>query len=220
MHTRIGDIGWVGIIGIVAVLLVIPASRYSYEVIVGAFPYLSGFVKFALLASMGELLVIRLKEGQWRRSSGFVAKAAAWGVIGILITFMFRFYFISVHALQEADVLPGKNIPIAGAFFTSFFMNMTFGFVFMTAHRFSDVIIEHRVTNGRFATVREMISRVDWPSFLLFIAKTIVFFWIPIHTLVFLLPPAYRILAAAALSIVLGLLLTVAGRSSARRPTG
>ncbi|MFW5643758.1 MAG: hypothetical protein ACOCYQ_06975, partial [Alkalispirochaeta sp.] len=90
-------------------------------------------------------------------------------------------------------------------------------FVFMTAHRISDVLIEYRIENGEFAPVHEMISRVDWPSFLLFIAKTVVLFWIPIHTLVFLLPPAYRILAAAALSIVLGLLLTLAGRASPRR---
>jgi len=220
MNRKAGDIGWLGIIGTTAALLAIPFSRSNYEVFVGAFPYLSGFVKFLVLATMGELLVIRLKEGRWRKSTGFVAKAVAWGVIGVLITFMFRFYFVSVHALQETDLLPGGGIPIAGAFLTSFFMNMTFGFVFMTAHRFSDVIIEYRVTNGRFAPVAEMISPVDWPSFLLFITKTIVFFWIPIHTLVFLLPPAYRILAAAALSIVLGLLLTVAGRSSARRAIG
>ncbi|MFP4153327.1 MAG: hypothetical protein ACLFSV_10825 [Alkalispirochaeta sp.] len=217
MNRKAGDIGWLGIIGTIAALLAIPSSRNRYEVIVGTHPYLSGFVKFAILASMGELLVIRLKEGRWRRSTGFAAKGIAWGVIGVLITFMFRFYSLSVQALQEAALLPAHDIPIAGAFFTSFFMNITFGFVFMTAHRISDVLIDYRIQNGGFAPVHEMISRVDWPSFLLFIAKTVVLFWIPIHTLVFLLPPAYRILAAAALSIVLGLLLTLAGRASPRR---
>lgn len=217
MKNRIGDIVWFGIIFAIAVLLAVPGSRGQYESIVDTFPYLSGFVKFLLLASMGELLVIRLKEGRWRRSTGFYAKAVAWGVIGVFITFMFRFYYLSVHALQAQGALPGGGIAITGAFFTSFFMNATFGFVFMTAHRFSDVIIEYRVNHGAFAPVKEMISAVDWSSFILFIVKTLVFFWIPIHTAVFLLPGAYRILAAAALSIVLGLFLTLAGRSSSRR---
>jgi hypothetical protein len=39
--------------------------------------------------------------------------------------------------------------------------------------------------------------------------KTIPFFWIPAHTLTFLLPSEYRVLAAAMLSIALGLILTI-----------
>ncbi|MBK5251987.1 MAG: hypothetical protein JJE29_05070 [Peptostreptococcaceae bacterium] len=42
------------------------------------------------------------------------------------------------------------------------------------------------------------------------LAKTIPFFWIPAHTLTFLLPGQYRVLAAAMLSIALGLILTLA----------
>jgi hypothetical protein len=40
--------------------------------------------------------------------------------------------------------------------------------------------------------------------------KTIPFFWIPAHTITFLLPPELRVLFAAALGIVLGVILALA----------
>jgi len=40
--------------------------------------------------------------------------------------------------------------------------------------------------------------------------KTIPFFWIPAHTISFLLPAAYRTLFAALLGVALGLILTIA----------
>ena len=40
--------------------------------------------------------------------------------------------------------------------------------------------------------------------------KTIPCFWIPAHTITFLLPENYRILSAGFLSIALGLILTLA----------
>jgi hypothetical protein len=44
--------------------------------------------------------------------------------------------------------------------------------------------------------------------------KTIPLFWYPAHTLTFLLPAEYRILFAALLGIVLGVLLSVASLKS------
>lgn len=40
--------------------------------------------------------------------------------------------------------------------------------------------------------------------------KTCPYFWIPAHTIVFLLPNQYRVLVSAFLSIALGLLLAIA----------
>ena len=40
--------------------------------------------------------------------------------------------------------------------------------------------------------------------------KTIPFFWIPAHTITFLLPAEFQVLFAAMLSVVLGLILAVA----------
>ena len=39
--------------------------------------------------------------------------------------------------------------------------------------------------------------------------KTIVFFWIPAHTVTFSLPPDFRVLMSAVLSLALGFILTI-----------
>jgi len=55
--------------------------------------------------------------------------------------------------------------------------------------------------------LQEINWKVQW-NFVF--KKTIPFFWIPAHTGVFLMPAEYRILAAAVLSIVLGVILAIA----------
>ncbi|NTV18536.1 MAG: Mpv17/PMP22 family protein, partial [Bacteroidales bacterium] len=42
------------------------------------------------------------------------------------------------------------------------------------------------------------------------VGKTIPLFWIPAHTITFMLPDQYKVLFAASLSIVLGLILSYA----------
>ncbi|MCX7905011.1 MAG: Mpv17/PMP22 family protein, partial [Caloramator sp.] len=44
------------------------------------------------------------------------------------------------------------------------------------------------------------------------VLKTIPFFWIPAHTITFLLPSEYRVLMASFLSIALGAILSLAKR--------
>ncbi|MBG0194345.1 hypothetical protein I4O91_15035, partial [Clostridioides difficile] len=45
------------------------------------------------------------------------------------------------------------------------------------------------------------------------VLKTIPFFWIPCHTIVFLFPAEYRVIASAFASIALGLILALANKS-------
>lgn len=59
----------------------------------------------------------------------------------------------------------------------------------------------------------EVVKTIDWYGFIRFVVlKTIPFFWIPAHTVTFLLPAEYRVLAAAFLSIALGGILASAKR--------
>jgi hypothetical protein len=61
----------------------------------------------------------------------------------------------------------------------------------------------------------DVTSRIDWNGFVSFVVvKTIPFFWIPAHTITFLLPPEFRIIAAAFLSIALGIILSFAKKKS------
>ncbi|HNW48075.1 MAG TPA: hypothetical protein PKK88_00005, partial [Bacteroidales bacterium] len=64
-------------------------------------------------------------------------------------------------------------------------------------------------------TIAGVISTIDWPGFLKFVVgKTIPLFWIPAHTITFMLPDQYKVLFAASLSIVLGLILSYAKLSN------
>jgi hypothetical protein len=47
---------WILIIALCGAILVIPATREVFLAATKAHPYLMGFVKFAILATMGELL--------------------------------------------------------------------------------------------------------------------------------------------------------------------
>jgi len=56
--------------------------------------------------------------------------------------------------------------------------------------------------------IDDIVSRIDWKEFVSFIIlKTIPFFWIPAHTITFLLPAEYRVLVASLLSVALGVIL-------------
>ena len=45
--------------------------------------------------------------------------------------------------------------------------------------------------------------------------KTIPFFWVPAHTITFMLPPEYQIVMAAYLSVALGIILGIMPKKSA-----
>jgi hypothetical protein len=52
---------------------------------------------------------------------------------------------------------------------------------------------------------KAVMGRIDWHGFVSFVVlRTIPLFWIPAHTMTFLLPPEFRVLMAAVLSIALG----------------
>ena len=162
---------------------------------------------------MGEILAKRIVSRSWNRDKGLVLKALVWGLIGVMITFVFSFYSKGVAAMVEAGALPictGWVGELLIAFYTSVLMNLTFGPVFMAAHRISDTLIDRKI-NGITTPIRESIGNINWGDFITFVVgKTIPFIWIPAHTITFLLPTEYRVLTAAYLSIVLGVILSIA----------
>lgn len=59
----------------------------------------------------------------------------------------------------------------------------------------------------------QIITHLNWDVQWNFVfKKTIPFFWVPAHTITFLLPEEARVLFAALLGVVLGILLAVAAR--------
>ena len=221
-RTRLLDLAWLSALGLVVALLLLPATRAAFVEITGRHPYAAGFLKFFVLATMGELLARRLVARRWVSPPGLVWRALVWGALGAVIVLVFEVFAAGVAAALAKGLLPGGTSRLAFAFFVSATMNLTFAPTMMLAHRVTDTAIDLRAERGRWdAGLAAIVSRIDWRGFVSFVlVRTIPGFWIPAHTLTFLLPPEYRVLAAALLSIALGAILALGKARGASEPTG
>jgi len=213
-----GDFVWILALMIWIVVLAVPASRTIFFQVSETHPYFAGFIKFAILATMGDLLGKRLLQNDWVIPKGVLIRAVIWGIIGMMITLVFSVYMGGVAAAQASGRLPWNGSVAAQALFGSIIMNVTFGPMMMTFHRFTNMLIDSKYEKkGSRVSLSDLVDKNDWHSLVEFAwVKTCIFFWIPVHTLVFLLPGQYRVLVSAFLSIVLGLLLAAVktGRQS------
>lgn len=204
----------IAVIVLFAVILIIPASREVFKRLSSEHPYVMGFIKFALLATVGEVLALRLRRREWALPFYVGWRMLIWGLIGVAITFMMKTYSYGVAGLTENGLLPGKGTGFGArllrAFYTAAVMNLTFGPTFMATHKCTDKYLELRHDGVKKPGIRGVVGGVDWPSFVSFtLFKTIPLFWIPAHTLTFMLPAEYQVIAAAALSIALGIILSL-----------
>lgn len=206
-----GDMVWLIGLGAVLFLMLSPWTAGGVDRATADHPYLMGFAKFFILATMGELLAIRLSRGDYAKPPYLLARAIIWGVVGLMVVYCFGLFSGGVRALIDDGLLPAGG-RLWQAFLTSASMNLTFGPAFMAAHRISDKLLDRRA-NGETG-FKPAVAEIDWTQFYTFVlAKTIPLFWIPAHTITFLLPPVYRVLVAALLSIALGLILSLAKRT-------
>jgi hypothetical protein len=200
----------------IALFLLVPFSRGWFEAATLAAPYPMGFLKTAVLASMGELLADRIRSGRYFARKGFWMRAVVWGLLGLLFVLAFSLFSKGTLGAIDAGILPFVAEPswlraLYGAFLTSVFMNLFFAPSFMILHRFTDAAIDASL--GSWRTLfkvkwNDLIGVIDWKRFFGFVVfRTIPLFWIPAHTVTFLLPPQYRVLMAGLLSIALGFLL-------------
>lgn len=210
-----GDFLWVGALLLWIIILVIPSSREAFITFTDANPYMGGFIKFGILATMGDLLGTRISKGEWSIPKGLIFRAIIWGIIGCMVTLVFSVFMGGVASAQGGGKLPFKGANLAQAFFGSAIMNLTFGPMMMVFHKFTDLFIDTKYEkNGGKVTMTELIDKVDWQTLVKFNwIKTCPLFWIPAHTIVFLLPGEYRVLVSAFLSIALGLMLAIAKKT-------
>lgn len=202
------------IIAAFALILIIPDTREWFKSTSSAHPYIMGFIKFALLATVGEVFALRIRKKEWALPVLTPWRILIWGLIGIAITFMMSFYSNGVAAMMDKGLMPnpGEGFwrSLLAAFFTAALMNLSFGLVFMAFHKCTDTYLDKRASGEKKPGLKGVVSSIDWYGFISFtVLKTIPLFWIPAHTLTFLLPPEYRVIAAAALSIALGIILSL-----------
>jgi len=214
---RKGDLLWLLALGAVAAFLTLPATHQVFVALTAAHPYLIGFAKFFVLATMGELLALRIVTGGWTVPKGLGQRALVWGFLGMAIVLIFDVFAGGVAGALKKGLLPGGNSKLAFAFFVSTIMNLTFAPAMMLTHRMTDTCLDLKY-EGKTAGIKDIVAKIDWQGFVSFVLlKTIPCFWIPAHTITFLLPPEYRVLAAAVLSIALGAILAFAKKKSPAR---
>ena len=223
------------IICVVAVLtpFFIPATGFFDWFVrsTAAHPYIMAFFKFAILATLGEMLALRIRKGVYNEPGfGVVPRMMVWGFLGMCIAMAMVIFksgvptFLETVAGCERGTLaavfaaPGFSWGKLGiAFAVSVLMNSIFAPVMMTFHKCTDI---HILDNGgtvrgllRPMKMREIFStKVNWDvQWNVVIKKTIPLFWFPAHTITFILPPTFQVLFAALLGVALGLILALAG---------
>ncbi len=220
------DLIWILIIASISSLIIIPATRAAYETFTDSMPYLSGFLKTAILATMGELLAKRIQTGNYFSVKGLGFRVLIWGFLGMGFVLAFKVFSQGVASAQASLLLPslasdGFGASLLTAFLISLIMNLFFAPAFMLFHRFTDTVID--LGEGKLKQIfrvsfAKVIATIDWKYFFGFVILiTIPCFWIPAHTITFLLPENYRVLMAAYLSIVLGLILSLSKRTQAKK---
>lgn len=216
------DIIWGTTLVLICILLISPVTHKYFVALSQTHMFLMAFIKFGILATMGELLAPRIIHGTWRKPVGIIWRILIWGMLGVLIALVFRLYSAGVSSALYNGLLPqlakeGFLSHLSFALYTSVLMNCLFAPTFMAFHRITDAFID--ISGGslrkmRDMSLKEVLATIKWNEFISFVVcKTIPFFWIPAHTITFLLPPEYRVLAAAMLSIALGGILGFAKRS-------
>lgn len=211
-----GDIVWGLLLASLLLLFVIPTTRDSILAASGAYPYLGGFIQFAILATMGDLFGKRIASGDYQFSSQVFLRAIVWGIIGCMVTLVFPVFMGGAGLAQAGKLLPFVGTSVAQAFFGSSIMNLTFAPAMNTFHRIMELWIETAAAKEP-VSLKKLIGKIDWVAFVTFNwLKVGICFWIPVHTIVFLLPENIRVVVAAFSSIALGIILSFASKKGSR----
>ncbi|MEJ5306993.1 MAG: hypothetical protein WHT27_01670 [candidate division WOR-3 bacterium] len=167
----------------------------KYQHFVKTYPLISAFLQFAILGFLGEVISYSLRKRLKNIGNFFqiILKILGWGILGIIIKMGFTGSKGSLKALIANNMLP--NI-IEGTFLYAFSLsvltNLFFGPQMMLFHR-----LEENLIMGK-----KDFKGIEFSLF------SLIWFWIPAHTLTFLLPKDYQIGIAALWSIVLGIILS------------
>ena len=178
---------------------------HAYTIWVTANPLLSAAVQFAVLGTFGEVLAYWVRR---RRLAGLPCttvqlplKMVAWALLGVVIKYGFALMKGGAHTLVDHDMAPAfLGSGVGFALLASTLTNLLFGPQMIAFHRWEDNLILGR---KGFAG----IQRAWW---------TLLWFWIPAHTITFSLPREYQIGLAAIWSVALGVILGLSAATSRR----
>lgn len=229
---------WLLIFCVAAVLapFFVPCTGFlrGFNRLTATYPFAMSFLKFAILATLGEMIGLRIRKGTYNEKGfGILPRMVVWGFLGMGIAMAMMIFKSGIPVVlgtvgsmpeNRAAAIASLAATFAGplswgkagiAFAVSVAMNSIFAPVMMTLHKITDA---HILQNGgtirgllRPMQVRQIITHLDWDTqWNLVIKKTIPLFWFPAHTITFLLPPGLQVLFAALLGVALGVILALA----------
>ncbi len=191
------------IVGVAVLLLIVFREQFVWAT--KNYPIPMGFLKVAALATFGECLKTRLKTGSWKISH-FAQRFIVWGLFGIWFTWAFALYSIGVDGIITQNLWFG----ILPAFSKSLWINGfgCFAYTMMLVHEYINQMIDKQ---GLLTAEEFRFDKEVWVPSRRFtcIPWTIVWFWLPMHTITFTLPGHFRVLSAAFLAVALGFILTI-----------
>jgi len=158
-------------------------------------PLLSAAIQFAIFGTLGEILSVIIVNKKFKihgQSYQLFAKILAWALLGVIIKYGFAGMKGFTHALVEQQLLPQIFATGLGwAFAVSVLTNLFFGPQMMFFHRLEDNLI---LWQWRF----DGLKKAWW---------TLIWFWIPAHTITFSLNTEYQIGLAAFWGMILGIIM-------------
>lgn len=167
----------------------------EYTAWVGANPLTSAAIQFAILGTLGELVSVWIRRKQLTMPftiQQFLLKTVGWALLGWIIKYGFTGMKGFTHALVDHRLIPaGFGEGMGGALALSVFTNLLFGPQMMAFHRWTDNLI---MRQKGFSGIEKA-----W--------RTLIWFWIPAHTVTFSLPKDYQIGLAACWSVALGVIM-------------
>jgi len=220
-------------LGIFAPFFIWPALFEGYRSVNHDLPYVMSFVKFFILATLGEIMGLRIRTGSYDLMGfGLLPRAIVWGFLGVSLKMAFVIFAEGAPAMlatmglafpsaHPADILNMDFfshfswLQLLTAFTVGTMLNLFFAPVFMTVHKITDshIVRTDGTLSGFFSPIPigEIMADINWRVQWDFVfKKTIPLFWIPAQTLNFLLPAEFRVLVAAIYSIILGIILAIA----------
>jgi hypothetical protein len=173
-----------------------------YVLFVKQNPVISAVIQFAVLGTFGEVI------SRWMAAKKIYSpfsmrlllwKAVTWSVLAVCIKYAFIGFSGFVDALTLNGFLPAMD-NYSRAFAISAAMNLQFGPFLVLSHRLLDNIYPRQ---NNWANINKGFMSLLW-------------FWIPAHTITFMLPKEYQIGLAAVWSVALGIILGYFSRTAVK----
>jgi hypothetical protein len=209
---------------------VFPEVYRLYEMFNQSHGMIMSALKFGILSTMGECIGLRLQKGKYyEKGFGLILRAIVWGFLGVVINMAMIIFskgtpsFLTYLGMTHVTEIMMASLSwqkIFIAFVTSLTMNCIFAPMFMTFHKITDTHILNTGGTlkgffGNLINIGNALQQINWHRQWNFVfKKTIPLFWIPAHTITFVLSEQWRVLFAALLGVALGILLSLAGKKT------